>query len=444
MQPERCPAVHALYPVPVSSKCESVVMSWPLHPLPVLHNWDCRSCTNCCREYRVYLTDAERDRIAALDLSDQADLVGMTPVVREGSLGAGRYRLNQRSDGRCVFLGNEGRCRIHERFGAEAKPLACRLYPFVLVPAGSQWRIGLRFSCPSVARNQGRPLAEHETELRSLSAEIEAREGVAGRTFSPPALQRGQTLDWPDLLRFVEAITALLQDRNDRIERRWRKCLALASLCRQAKFEQIKGHRLAEFLNLLGPTVDAEVPASPRQLAAPSWVGRVLFRQALAVHIRKDAGPDRGAATHSRLSLLSAAWRFATGRGRVPHLNAMLPETNFAHQEKEIGPLPDACEEILERYYLVKVASLQFCGSANFGRGFWDGLDSLALTLPVILWLARALADVPRAAAMQGAVGIVDHNFGYNPHLGGRLQRFAVSLLAQRGELEKLIGWYSR
>jgi lysine-N-methylase len=419
-------------------------MSWPLRVLPDVQNWDCHGCTNCCREYRVYLTDEERERIAEQDWHDQADLVGVPAVVREGSWWAPRWRLNQRADGGCVFLSAEGRCRIHERFGAAAKPLACRLYPFVLVPAGDHWRIGLRFACPSAARNEGRPLAEHETELRRLAAELDRRDRVSERPVPPPPLQQGQAVDWPDLLRFVQAVLALLQDREDRIERRWRKCLALAAICRQARFEQVKGGRLEEFLNLVGAGLDGEVPADCGSVPPPSGVGRVLFRQALAAHIRKDAGPDRGPATRSRLSLLSAAWQFARGRGPVPRLHAMFPRTTFDSLEKPAGPLPEVCEEILERYYVVKVASLQFCGAANFGLPFWTGLESLALTLPAICWLARALGDLPREAAVQGAIGIVDHNFGYSPHLAGRWRRLALAMLAQRRELEKLIGWYSR
>jgi lysine-N-methylase len=142
--------------------------------------------------------------------------------------------------------------------------------------------------------------------------------------------------------------------------------------------------------------------------------------------------------------LLRAAWRFARGQGAVPRLNAQLPEATFAQLEKPIGPLPDVAEETLERYYLVKVESLQFFGPTNFGMPFWTGLESLALTLPVICWLVRAFSELPRESAVIQAIAIVDHNFGYSPHLGRSLQRLGLRLLAQRGELEKLIGWYSR
>jgi lysine-N-methylase len=414
-------------------------MPLPVRSLPVLQNWDCQGCSNCCREYNVYLTDEERLRLETEDWSKEPDLASVPLVVRD----RGGFRLNQR-DGHCVFLSEQNRCRIHERFGSAAKPFACRLYPFVLVPGGDHWRVSLRYSCPAAAGNHGQPLSEYLGELGRYATELERREAMTGKTVPPPPLQGRQAVDWPDLLAFTHALVALLKDRNDRLERRWRKCLALAALCRQAKFDQVKGARLTEFLNLIGTSVDDETPAAPAAVAPPTWVGRLLFRMTLAAHLRKDKGPDAGPATRSRLSLLHSAWRFARGSGSVPLLHGLLPEVIFEEAEKPAGPLSEQVEEILERYYLVKVASLQFCGSANFGMSFWVGLDSLALTLPVIMWLRRVLKGVPTEEAAMRSLRIVDHGFGYSPLLGGRRQRFNLGILNQRGELERLIAWYSR
>jgi len=419
-------------------------MSWPVRHLPVLQNWDCQGCTDCCREYRVYLSEEDRRRLAEQDWEQEPEAAGRRWEVQEGPGRFARYHLKQRADGRCLFLSEQGRCRIHERFGAAAKPFACRLYPFILVPALDHWRVSLRYACPAAAQNQGKPLPEHAGELSDYAAEMERQEKLAGRTIAPPALQTGQCADWPDLFRFTEILSSILSNRKDRLERRWRKCLALAALCRQAKFDEIKGQRLKEFLELVTSGLDAEVPADPSALTAPTWVGRVLFRQALAVLVRKDVGAQRGSATQSRFALLAAAWRFARGRGLVPRVHALLPQITFDELETPLGPLSEEAELLLERYYLVKVNSLQFCGPANFGLPFWRGLESLALTLPAILWLVRAFGAKPRATAAARAVSIVDHNFAYSPHLGGRFQRLALHLLAQRGELEKLIAWYSR
>jgi hypothetical protein len=72
------------------------------------------------------------------------------------------------------------------------------------------------------------------------------------------------------------------------------------------------------------------------------------------------------------------------------------------------------------------------------------GLEALALTCPAVLWLVRAFADLPRAAAVGRAAGIVDYHFGYNRVLAGPHQRLGVRILARRGELERLVAWYSR
>jgi len=410
-------------------------MSWPVRQLPVLQNWDCQGCTNCCRSFQVDLSPAEVQRLQAQDWPD----LPLPPVVTEG----GRARLNQQADGACVFLSSAGRCRIHERFGSAAKPLACRLYPFILIPADREWRVGLRLACPAAARNEGQPLAAHEADLRQLAAEVQQREVPAEHVTAAPRLD-AQQVPWPDVQQFVAALLTLLTNRADRVERRWRKCLALAALCRQARFDAVQGERLTEFLQLLGATLDAEVPTDPATVPPPTWVGRVLFRLTLAALIRQDAGLQRGADTHGRLALLRSAWRFARGRGQVPQLLQAMPAQTFAALEAPSGPLPPAAELALERYYCIKVASLQFCGPANGGRSFWQGLETLALTLPAILWLRRAFADLPGAVAITQTIASVDSNFTYTPHLNGFFPRLAQRLLGSRGELERLIGWYSR
>ena len=97
-----------------------------------------------------------------------------------------------------------------------------------------------------------------------------------------------------------------------------------------------------------------------------------------------------------------------------------------------------------ERYYEVKLGALQFFGAVGFGMPFWDGLEALAVTLPAILWLARAFAERSREEAVTLAVQLVDDHLGYNRVLGSRRYRMMVSTLASHGELQRLIAWYSR
>jgi lysine-N-methylase len=417
-------------------------MSMPVRHLPVLQNWDCHSCGHCCRAYDVPVTDAERARIEGLDWKNDPDVGGLPLFVRQGRWSKSYHLF--RSEKGCVFLGKDSRCILHERHGAEAKPLACRLFPFVLVPAGDHWRVGLRYGCPSAVANQGRSLTDQGGEAQQLADLLEKGAGLQGQPVPAPELQAGQTVDWTDLLRIVHALLGILRDRSDRLERRWRKCLALAALCRQARFDTVKGPRLAEFLQVLGKGLDQDVPADPTQVPAPGWAARVGFRQLLAVLGRCDRGELRGSLADSPWGRLLVGWRFARGTGTVPRLNALMPDTTFEQVETATGPLSASTEEFLERYYVVKVGSLQFFGPPCFGRPFWDGLEGLAVTMPTILWLARSFVNRPRAEAVALAVGLVDDHLGLDPILNRRRYRSLVSNLARRGEIAPLIACYSR
>src|SRR5437588_561317 len=152
-------------------------MALPIKHLPVLQNWDCHVTGTCCQEYRVTLSDQDVQRIEEQNWQP-ADLGGQEPFKRVGPPWARRVELNHREDGSCVFLSPEGRCRIHEKFGFETKPLPCRLFPFVLVPAGDHWRVGLRFACPSAAANRGRALPEHNADLQVFAAGLAERENL--------------------------------------------------------------------------------------------------------------------------------------------------------------------------------------------------------------------------------------------------------------------------
>jgi lysine-N-methylase len=177
---------------------------------------------------------------------------------------------------------------------------------------------------------------------------------------------------------------------------------------------------------------------------APTWIGRVLFRQALAIYTRKDQGRNRGLSRRGRVALFLAATRFAWGRGAVPKLHALLPEASFEQAEAFAGPLPAEAEQVLVRYYTVKVESMQFCGPTYFNVGFWEGVEALTLTYPVVMWLRRMFRFLPPVEAVRRALSIADDHYGFNRVLGSMRQRLSFRILARRGELDRLIAWYSR
>lgn len=415
----------------------------PVRNLPLVQ-WDCHGCGDCCRTYAVRVNDEEKARIEAQDWSDVPELDGVDRTVWEKRIGD--YRLNHRADGACVFLGPDNRCRMHAKFGPASKPAACRIYPFTFAPAGDSWRVGLRLACPAALENKGRTLSEHSSTLNEYAALLEKDKPAAGQLPVPP-LQRGSSVEWPDLFRFVTAFKKLLGKPNVPIERKLREAILLGSMCRKATFDNVSGAKLDEFLDVLSAVVSDETPDDPGKVKAPGWTARTVFRQVAALYTRKDHGPDRGVLSdHGYLGRLVAGVRFAVGKGRVPRLHGGIPvSATFANAETPGRGLSAKSEELLTRFYTLKVESLQFFGPPNFHLPFWDGFDTLVLTFPAIVWLSRLFAvnrDADEAVAL--AVRTVDDNFGFNPLLGSRKQLWALSMLAARGDLPRLVAWYGR
>jgi lysine-N-methylase len=399
----------------------------------------------------VYVTEQERERILQQGWDKDPELKGVELFERVGGR-QGSWRLRHRSDGGCVFLEADNRCRIHARFGLEAKPFACRLYPFVLVPAGDHWKLGLRFSCPPVAQDSGRPLSAHLPEANALADVLEKTRGSLPDL--PPPSAGDQVLDWPDVDRIIRALDQLLAEETIPLEQRWRRILFLTDLLRTARFDgggdprkAVSGKRLVELLRILSAAAADEVSATTAAIPPPGRRGRVLFRSLLAAYVRKDSGPQRGSAQRTVVGRLWAAWRFARGCGRVPRLHATLPESAEFQQAEHAWPTwTPEMTAILERWSRVKISSGQFCGPCNFDLGIWEGIDSLAVAFTAILWLGRLLHahGHPLREAILQAVRIVDDNFGFNPLLQGARQRQVLRLLHRLGELPRLIAWYSR
>src|SRR5262245_58838153 len=145
-------------------------MALPIKPLPVIERWDCHQCGACCRGTIVPLSADDLARLKAQRWEERPEFQNTPTVVREGWLGH-NYRLAQRDDGRCVFLMADGACRIHKEFGADAKPLVCRMFPMQIVPRESVAYLTLRRACPSAAADQGRPVGEQMEMARALVRE---------------------------------------------------------------------------------------------------------------------------------------------------------------------------------------------------------------------------------------------------------------------------------
>jgi hypothetical protein len=76
-----------------------------------------------------------------------------------------QYTMEKRADGRCVFLTEQNRCALHERFGAESKPAMCQLFPYTFTEAPDGYYASVSFASSGALFNQGKPLADQREHL---------------------------------------------------------------------------------------------------------------------------------------------------------------------------------------------------------------------------------------------------------------------------------------
>ncbi|MGO8836877.1 MAG: YkgJ family cysteine cluster protein [Limisphaerales bacterium] len=406
--------------------------------IPLIQNWSCHGCSDCCRGHLlIQLLPEDKQRIEkqGWTMADGVDPGSM--IVAEG----GRFRLGHQKDGACVFLDPSGRCRIHAKYGEEAKPLACRLYPLVIHPAGQKVVVGLRFSCPSAALNHGQPLAEQKAEIQKL-AEYVALEHF--REIPPPAVLAGPGAEWPDLLRFVKWLDTSMSVKEAPLTLRFLRTLYWLGAVERGSFSQISGPGADDILKALFDGAANKLPVLPESPPSAGWFSRLFFRLLVLEYARAITVEDLLAPGRYRWKILGAAWRFARGGGRTPALREGLESVEFAAIEQRFEPLSPAIEAMLTRFFRVKIQSLHFCGRAFHDRPLIEGFRNLTLLYPVILWLGRWLAAGQQRtnlteADVARAISMVDYHYSYSPYLAWR-----VRLLAQRDDIARLCAWYGR
>jgi lysine-N-methylase len=420
-------------------------MTFPIRQLPVIQNWSCHSCGNCCKMYYVTVTDEERRRIDRQGWSELPEFQGQPLFVPYGPWWRREWRLSHREDGSCIFLDECGLCRIHAKFGEPAKPIACQLYPYMLVPAGKELRVSVRFSCPSAVKNLGRPVKEQADTIRHYARQLVPPNA---RPSEPPPLRPGQCVDWPRLLDVVAVLERLIAGGPAELPQRLIRALVFTRLLEQARVAKLDDGQFRELLTILEDACNADAPTSVLAQDCTGWA-LMLFRLIVAQCARRDVSPHLRRGVRGRWLLFRAATRFARGRGAIPQLQPIFGNVEFAAVEKSFGPLPAEAASILERYYRIKLSGIQFFGSPFFQVPLVEGLYGLALTFPAILWISRWLAagagrTTLSADDVAAALAVVDHQWGFAAAFGFAYSRWRVRLLASQGQIEKLIALYSQ
>jgi len=409
----------------------------PIHIPQKFQNYDCTGCSACCRgRFGINITADDHDRIVAQGWTCQElGIPEQRLVKRQGD----QYKLAHRPDGSCVFLQEDGLCRIHAKFGEPAKPFGCRMYPFRLIPAGNQIRVDMRFDCPPVASNSGRPVPAHRSDLTDLFKLVAANNVEA----KAPPFFGNVTLTWPQLARVTDAFQTVLVDVSVDITRRIVACINMAALLRDPRVANLPDAEFGEYLDELVASVQEVAINDPIVRRAPHSLQHLALRHIIGIYGRIVRVIDKP----KPAQLLVTSLRMLGGNGNLPPLRDELAKVTFAQTEQSMGvPSGDAALAI-ERYLHMHLISMGFFGRAFYGRSYLDGLNALLLTYPILCWFARAeaisseLTTLTKESA-ERAMLIVDHQHGSAPTLNNANVRALTNFLCDRASLRAIAIWY--
>lgn len=378
-------------------------------------------------------------------LSEQAweSRLGENPVVQF----RGRQYLRQRADGACVFLLENGRCRIHAEFGFELKPIACQLFPYMVAPGENASQMGVSFACQSVIENKGRLLNEQVPDalrivLRGLPEVISPARGAS--------LARGRNAEPNELHVLSTRLVHWLREpiplavRLDGLA--W-----IAQTLRIARLNRVRGKRFEELMSVLFGALADELPLHP--IAIPTARQTALFQNAIFSRT-EDPKPIAQGAPLRVISILSQlrrgrAWRRGSGESVVPPVGVGWPTKVTFGGVSRVGSLRQssdhlACDELVTRWLHASIEGGRVWGSGYYGWSAVEGLAALALSAACVGWLARLHAAgsgerLVRLVDLQAAIGRVDRTAGRAVWLGGWSERMRLSYLVEQEGLRRLI-----
>lgn len=414
--------------------------------LPPGARFTCHRCGDCCRSFPVSLSPAEAQTFGARDWSEV--LPGHAgPVFFEHATGPGRSAafLHRQADGSCVFLDRERNlCRIHDKLGEAAKPLACRLFPFTVVPGDTgdpRPRIGCHFACKGLAAGDGAPVAGERRYLEGLVSElakVQPLEPPKGRMEWEP----GRTYERSELEVTAELVQAELADANRPFPERILTAVKFLDLFSRSAFTQVKDEKRKDFVEILAQGVREQVKKGLLKAdeTPPGFNERLLFRQILGMSVRRDPADIVNAGflkkTSRRISGLLTGLAFSAGGGSfVPTgRDRRVRLSDVRRQAPEADPASPEADGALSRYFVAHVASRRVLDP---GFKIHEVLAAYGLLLrqyPAILLFARAACFARGGTSVDSsdyasALRTADWTFGHvgwTLGLSGRSRRLVL------------------
>jgi len=428
--------------------------------------YSCHGCGSCCRDFTVQLTDADMQKLHDQDWKER---LGQEYVVKF----RGHSWLKQTDDGACVFLGDNGLCKVHAEFGLEAKPLACQFFPFMLSPNTRDTHVGISFACGSVVASKGAPLQTHRDDVRRMGELLPAS--------APMSVKLQDQLIATDAeVSMVEgALDGWLCKKNISPAVRYQGLAWLITSLLQANLKNVRGEKLRQLLSTLTNAVEHELPLLDWPEPTPrAWK---LLRQAVFTRIEDPKIGDllkRGKVA-SVFGQWSRSRKWAAGKGMTPKTQGFC-SIDFAGFENTIGVFaiqlngdvqvqktaPQvsslhslareiaaaitqqqdavAMDDLLQRWIRATILGGRAWGSGLYGLPIDQGLGLILVNLLTALWLARFHAAGRGAQSvslldLQVAVGRVDRTSGRAVWLATAGERLRVKWLSHSDSMRLLV-----
>jgi lysine-N-methylase len=408
-------------------------------PLPILtldlpaQKYSCHACGNCCRDFTVQLRDED---IARLGRQGWTAELGAEPWVEF----RGSRFLRQRPDGSCIFLQDDGLCRIHARYGLQEKPVACRSFPLSVMPTADGPQQGLNFACGSVQLNKGAPMASHLGDLRRIAEDAPETIGQA----RPVALLPGREASPLELRALAGVLDQWMGREGASLATRIDGLAWIAQALRHAKLASVKDARFLELVTTIVATLEDELDADPPGVATERQ--ERMLRQAIFMRT-EDPRLDRMKAD----GFLRTAWRqwrrqraFLVGGGTVPELRGFAKGVRFQDAEVIPNPLHDAADghddpidDLVTRWVRARLRGARTWGAGYYGFSAVEGLAALCVDVASAAYLARVHAAGRDPSAnrvelpdMAAAVARIDRTAGRAPWLATSGERLRLSFLA--------------
>jgi len=172
--------------------------------------FSCTMCGSCCGGHNIGpvfddVLEGLADKAADLEAATRS-AKGLFVTLDQGP-GAPPTVFCQSSRGSCVFLDDDSRCRIHAAYGGDAKPRACRIFPYELIATPDGVVVTIQRECRGFPEARlGKRLADDLPELRRLLRLVPP----LARVRKVVELVGGHTLRWPAYLALEDAMHAVV------------------------------------------------------------------------------------------------------------------------------------------------------------------------------------------------------------------------------------------